>query len=790
MIQETIKCIGKLMTSFFLFSLILLIPNESVQADDTITVDEALAKGNDGTQRTIEGYIVGYVQSDENVTKEDFHSDTNFALAADAAETDVSNMLYVQLPKKFRSDFGLQSNPDMLDESVKVTGNLKEYFRANGLKDTSQVIWSEEDMEHNTAEETQDRHDAEETVQIHDIQGKGHESPLKDQNVKDVEGVVTYKYDIGESNYFHMQSQEDDYDGDPRTSEGIVIYTGKKEDVEIGDLVSISGTVDEYYIDGYDDKAKTDLPVTQINARDDQNGHIDILKRDVELPEPIRLTSSDIPDEVFGKNSFEQLDPGKFAIDFWESMEAMRVKVTASKAVAPQEEESLTVVTNEFDTETDNGGVRLTEEGPNKQLIHFQLHPTENARNFAVKTGDKFNSSITGVVNYGFSNYKVYADLDNVEDVFREGNTEPETTDIVEDEDKLTVASYNVENFSANDNAGETPDEKAENIARAFVKDMEAPDIIGVIEMQDNNGQEQGPDDADASESYKRLINEIEQANGPEYDYVNIDPNYNEDGGAPDSNIQVGFLYNPKRVSLTDGEKGSADEAVVYENGSLTLNPGRVDPRADAFEGIRKPLAAQFEFNGESVVVVANHLNAKLGDDPLFGQNQPPESGSEYRRVEMAEILNGFVQAIQADNPDENIVVLGDMNDVEDSSVMNTIKGEELTNLIEKVPEEKRYSFVHQGNSQVIDHMLVSNHLADTAVMDMLHVNADFTEMHGRASDHDPVLAQLDLTGGESASEKESSILANRYLILLIGVVFVIVCGALLLIRKRSVPPQ
>src|SRR5699024_5678738 len=182
-------------------------------------------------------------------------------------------------------------------------------------------------------------------------------------------------------------------------------------------------------------------------------------------------------------------------------------------------------------------------------------------------------------------------------------------------------------------------DEKAENIARAFVQEMESQDIVGVIEVQDNNGQSQGPNDADASESYARLINEIEAAGGPTYDYVNIDPEYNQDGGAPHGNIRVGFLYNPDRVSLAESKDGhgGATDAVAYEDGQVTLNPGRIDPNNDAFQNTRKPLAAQFEFQGESVVVVANHLNSKSGDDPVFGQNQPPVLGSEPQRLELAQ---------------------------------------------------------------------------------------------------------------------------------------------------------
>src|SRR5699024_3169354 len=355
-------------------------------------------------------------------------------------------------------------------------------------------------------------YDADEGIRIHHIQGEGHESPMIGNVVSDVEGIVTYKYDIRGANYFHLQTPEEHYDGNPKTSEGIVVYTGQGEDIDVGDLVEVTGTVDEYYIDGYDDRDQTDLPVTQINARDDRGGDIAVKESDVDLPEPVKITSSDIPEEIIGDNGFDDFEPENYAIDFWESIEGMRVEVAPSKAVAPQEHGDLVVVTEEYETDTINGGLRLTEDGPNAQSIQFKLYPNEPARDFTVKTGDKFTESITGVVNYGFSNYKVYADLDDLEAAFEEGDTEPQQTSIVKDDEKLTIASYNVENFSANTSSNETPKEKAENIARAFVEDMESPDIVGVIEVQDNNGQDAGPEDADASESYTRLIDEIEAA--------------------------------------------------------------------------------------------------------------------------------------------------------------------------------------------------------------------------------------------------------------------------------------
>ena len=136
--------------------------------------------------------------------------------------------------------------------------------------------------------------------------------------------------------------------------------------------------------------------------------------------------------------------------------------------------------------------------------------------------------------------------LDEMKSAHTKGTATPEKTTIVKAEDKLTIASYNLENFS--NNTSSTSNDKASKLARAFAKDMQNPDIIGVTEVQDNNGESAG--DSKANQSYERLIAAIKAAGGVEYKYVNIDPVNNQDGGAPNANIRVGFLYNPERVTV------------------------------------------------------------------------------------------------------------------------------------------------------------------------------------------------------------------------------------------------
>lgn len=600
----------------------------------------------------------------------------------------------------------------------------------------------------------------EEGMQIHDIQGESHNSSLDGTQVQNIQGIVTYQYELGGNHYFHIQTPDDLVDGNPNTSEGIVVFTGnQKASIQVGNLVSVTGTVDEYHIDGYyDTKQDTDLSVTQINARNDRGGKIEVLENNVALPEPVVINASNLPSEVIDNDGFVEFDPQEDAIDFWESLEGMRVEVGTVKAVAPQEHGDLITVLEDRVTDTINGGVLLKEDNANADRIQFKLYDNDAARDFEVATGDKFEGPIQGVVNYGFQNYKIYADYEDMKAKHVVGAAEPETTTIVKDDNKLTIASYNLENFS--NNTSETSNDKAQKLARAFVTDMQSPDIIGVTEVQDNNGQDSG--NAEASESYERLIQAIEDAGGPRYEYLNIDPIVNEDGGAPNANIRVGFLYNPDRVSLPEGiQAGNATTAVGYEDGQLTHNPGRIDPDNDAFYDSRKPLAAQFNFQGEEVIVIANHWNSKSGDTPLFGSTQPPVYGSEEQRHKIANVVYSFIEDIKTKNPDANIVSVGDFNDFQFSETLKIQEGELMTNMINHVEESDRYTYLYQGNSQVLDHILVSNNLVDNTEIDILHINADFTDMAGRASDHDPVMVQIDLKAKEVPAVEQTFNLQN-----------------------------
>jgi len=253
----------------------------------------------------------------------------------------------------------------------------------------------------------------------------------------------------------------------------------------------------------------------------------------------------------------------------------------------------------------------------------------------------------------------------------------------------------------------------------------------------------------DATATFNQLIAAIQTTGGPAYQFRQINPLDDQDGGEPGGNIRVGFLFRTDRgLSFVDRSGGDATTATaIVSNGGtpeLSISPGRVDPANSAWavpEGVRKPLAGEFRYDGRALFVIANHWKSKGGDNPLFGRFQPPTLVTEAQRTAEAQVVNDFVDSILAVDPNAAIVVLGDLNDFDFSTPLTTVEGGVLTSLVETLPQAQRYSYVFEGNSQTLDHILVSGGLVgDVSFFDIAHVNAEFAV---QASDHDPLVAQI-----------------------------------------------
>ena len=565
------------------------------------------------------------------------------------------------------------------------------------------------------------------------IQGAGHVSPLVGQCVDGVEGVVTAVLGSRGGQAFWLQHPAGD--GDSATSDGVLVTAVEGlQEVAVGDALRISGRVEER-------SWGAELPVTRVFADD-----LEVAGRGAELPAPVVLGEGGrrVPQPLVAAPGLTPFDPASYAADTYESLEGMRVAVNEAVVVGPTSRYGDAVVLPDGGAgaaqRTTRGGLRRLPDNPNPQRVMVDDALIGDLPLLMV--GDRLRSPVEGVLHYTFGNYKIVASSPPEAEVtatpasFR-GSLEG-------DDSRITVATFNVENLWAGSDDG-----KFNRLASIVVEAMSSPDIIGVQEIQDDTGP---ADDGtvSAQRTLERLVAAIRSAGGPGYAARTIDPRNNADGGRPGANIRNAYLYNPQRVSLVDrNDCGPTDATEVSSNGGLTCSPGLVSPGHRAFgpsspgrSGSRKPLAAEFRFNGEPLYLVNLHLVSKGGDDPIFGRRQPRLTGSTDRRTQQSEVVAAFVEQLLEGDRHARIVVLGDLNDFEDTPPLAALEASGLEDLVKRLPLEDRYSYVYRGNSQVLDHVLVSPSLAAGAEVECVPVNSDYPAAN-RASDHDPVIVRL-----------------------------------------------
>ncbi|WP_265272132.1 CARDB domain-containing protein [Nostoc sp. KVJ3] len=574
------------------------------------------------------------------------------------------------------------------------------------------------------------------TPHIHDIQGASHISGLNGQRVGDVPGIVTAL----KSNGFYLQDPNPD--SDDRTSEGIFVFTSSVPTVQVGDSVLVGGTVSEFRPGGA--TGTNNLTTTEITSPT-------IVKLSSGNPLPAATILGNggrtIPNSVIDNDTTGNVetgtttfDPAQDGIDFYESLEGMLVQVNNPVAVSPTNSfgEIWVLADNGANAtgRTARGGVVVSANDFNPERIQIDDTLFTSGSSPKVNVGATFDT-IKGVVDYSFSNYEVLPTSVTV----TSNPLTKEVTNLTPTTDQLTVATFNVENLDIGDGAT-----KFNNLATRIVNNLKSPDIISLEEIQDNNGPT-NDSVVDASVTFQTLINAIAAAGGPTYQYRQIDPVDDTNGGEPGGNIRVGFLFNPNRVSFVDTPGGTSTSSTTVSNvggiPTVSASPGLIDPTNSAFTSSRKPLVGQFTFNGKTVYVIGNHFNSKGGDQPLFGPNQPPILSSEVQRQQQATLVKNFVQSILAIDPNANVVVAGDLNDFEFSNPVSTLESAGLTSLIETLPANERYTYNFEGNAQTLDHILVSNGLLNKLDgYDVVHINSEFSDQD---SDHDPSLARFNL---------------------------------------------
>jgi predicted extracellular nuclease len=562
---------------------------------------------------------------------------------------------------------------------------------------------------------------------IPEIQGDGQFSDYQGEVVITA-GVVTAISAAGFDGFI----QDPTGDGDAATSDGIFVDDFQRlSGVAVGDLITIQGAVEEQQFGNA-------LPLTRINnpilLSIDSNGN--------PLPAAVQLT--DQPDTSIADT-----------IDLLERLEGMRVEVSNAFVVAPTNGFGEFVLLTNEDAKNGSGyepGLKqmlLRSTGPNEvdynpERIMVDDLTLDDA--IVVQAGDKVKT-VVGPLDYAFGNYKIQpTDHDIVALPLPSASPLSVRNGPAGD---TAITTFNVENLfdlvddPIKDDIGtggaDTPEELETQLAKlalAVEIELQLPEIM-VLQEVENTGIAQ------------ELGDRVNAATGTDYVATSFETS---DGRG----IEVAFVWDANRVSLLEAFQLSGPD-VEAAFGPTSPSPGR------------EPLYGRFEIGGEVVHIVGNHFKSKGGDDPIFGiassQGLPFERVTEVQRRAQAQVVRDFVDdAILDADPGAKVMVTGDLNDFEFGEpgevpdhpvgILEGSGGDHpLTNLVNLMRQDQRWTYVFDGNSQVLDHMLVNDALLDDfESVNILHFNAPVpAPLEGdgstalRASDHDPIEGRFDL---------------------------------------------
>lgn len=597
-------------------------------------------------------------------------------------------------------------------------------------------------------------------VPIHDVQGAGAESPLAGQTVTTT-GIVTAL----RTNGFYLQAPDAEADADPTTSEGVLVFTSSAPPAvaAVGSRVRVTGRVVEYRPSA--DPASP--PLTEIGG----SVSVALLSAGYPLPAPALLNSADLsPAGPAGR---------------LERYEGMRVHVPQLLVVAPTggsvNEEAATGRTNGVLVGVLPGTPRPFREAGADPLTplpagspccvpRFDGNPerlrvdTDGLASVApldVASGTML-WDVIGPLDYGYRTYTLLPESTPVATGSPAARPVP-----VPSSDELTIGALNLERFFDAEDDGEGTTLTAAAFSMRLAKAslairtlLRSPEVLALVEVED----------LATLRALAARISADALAAGE------VDPAYQaflEEGNDP-GGIDVGFLVASRVSVLSVVQEGKGATYVDPTTGSAaTLNdrpPLVLTARHAAPDG-----------TDLAFTVVANHLRS------LNDSESDSSTGRRVRakRQAQAEYLAALLTRLQAEGSDAPLLAVGDFNAYEMSDglvdVIGTVRGApapadqvvvgrsvdlvdpdlvDLCAVDALVPPSERYSYVYDGNAQLLDHALASAAtLPLVRGIAFARLGADFPEtMRGdaarpeRLSDHDGLVVRLGLAAPKGRS--------------------------------------
>lgn len=634
--------------------------------------------------------------------------------------------------------------------------------------------------------------------------GLSHRSPMEGATVT-VRGVVhqivRWRASAGHSLYGMMiQDLPKEADGDPYTSDGLFVYLGglpevRLEDqghqpVAVGDVVTLRGEVRERY--GQTELADATL-LRHVGGGPDAlpppvtlhlSANLEETRRILERHEGMRVKLMPGAASVTGSFPNERNRDYQIWVTPQENPILKREQVPARRLFRGAH------VLSDVPRENWLSGHGM-------RLVLGSLGLFDGSGDLylpQVTTGTVFPEALTGGLQFSFGLYVLQVEA---MPEFR-GGPSPASWRIPAPEgggNRLRIATYNIENlydfvdnpfhgcdFSGNPGCPGVrepwnylpPSEdhfraQLRIVARQIVEDLEAPQVVLVQEIENQDigvltpgGMVYGGvDDADGElDALQELILEIVALGGPVYTSA-VNRNSGDNRGIVVAYLVQADVFRPIHPD--------ADHPILGENPAIDI-PGEPLPM---IHEVANPKAFNYVYTGEpdgdmaaeifSRAVQVFGVEAADGRRLWFLNNH--FSAGPGRRVErrtwQARVNARIAQRIMDLYPEDGVIVGGDLNmfprpdDPLDppSDQLGPLYRAGLFNVVDWVMERdpaNAYSYVFQGDANVLDHFFLSPGLTSKLVLaTYLHLNADFPaafrdDLPIRGSDHDPLLIELD----------------------------------------------
>ncbi|MEO0778305.1 MAG: hypothetical protein AAF146_17180 [Bacteroidota bacterium] len=535
---------------------------------------------------------------------------------------------------------------------------------------------------------------AQTNVRISDIQGDGLASPFRGQLVRSDSNVVTATFNRG----FFLQSIPSRDDGDPGTSEGLLVFTSSAPSLSVGDLINITGTVDEF-------ETETEIVGFQTTW--------EVLSSDYPLPDPILL------DRDFPATEYRSLPD-------LERIEGMRVRFTDGTICAPGDEDDAAGFYLSDNRPFREAGISapgvpglpIWDNNPELLFVDLDFLPVNDVR-FA----SGMQVTATGVLSVQRDHYRVMATDYDLSGELVDQRARPKA------EDEVSIGCLNAL-FLDSDSSPENIIHR-QQIAIYVVDGMQAPDIVAFQEVEN-------------IAAMRDVANRISQLD-PSLQYEA----YLLQGNS--SSINLGYLVNPQTVREASIVQRGKNETlsiggVTHNRPPLLLNAQFATAEPTPIQILNLHLKSLIGIEGsnsfavrtkrhEAAISVAQMVRELQNDNlVVLGDFNAFEFSDGY--VDVVNQISGQ-PSLGAEFPVQSIV------------------NPPLTNLSTSdfLEPAEQYSYVFRGNAQILDHCL-ANDFSGLEVRDLQYIrgNADNPDLTVNnpltpqfSSDHDGFVLYLEL---------------------------------------------